>query len=908
MDWEKELIYDIEKEEDITEKVSSIFLNEDADRYNITFANTPEKIYPYKKDRILYIQGPKEIETKDFIFFKGKECLTNVKRILLFNDFVKIQYENGTRKSYNRGDILKVENLRNDAKVSEALKYLIDVSRDNEVESNESKEDPSFLEELLTKLEVREDSALAVFLREGVKPKEIEIVAPLIAPFSANESQIKSIWNGLRSQVSIIEGPPGTGKTQTILNIIANLLVRDKTVAVVSGNNEATQNVYEKMEKEGLAEFCAILGNKERRERFFSVEHTKERFENMPKPNIPSPDDETIRRLLKDAIVLYRANIKKAKIRAEIRELEVEKYANDSSFTGLKIAKIPRSFSKELSSSQCLRYADYIEKLYSREGPNLIKKIKMLMRFGLWPKRDFSSSNLVDYFQNRYYKEKLREDKECLKELVEKYTKSKETKAFKEFYLNSKKKLFDCLETKCKSLGDCDFDIQTYRNSSKFYNHFPVVLSTTHSIQYCTQKHRLFDYIIVDEASQVGLTSAVLALAACENVIIVGDSKQLPHVVPSNLEGALDCIREKYKLPNFIDYRKYSLLESIKARFGSSVPSTLLNEHYRCDPDIIGFCNKRFYNNSLVIQSVHKERRAIEIVECPSHSEHNRMNDMQATTIADEMLPQIENKKDVGIVAPYRNQVNLIQQKIGNNEILVDTVHKFQGKERSVMILSTTSDRTRFYDDPEHIDFLNNCNLINVAISRAKDKLFVVASEEALRQENTLINDFYKYCQYNLKDYGFEKSKITSVFDLMYSDYNKEQKAKLKTKVSKFDSENIIYDLLNKLCKSGEFGSISVLFNYPLRKIVDANLINDKADKAFVLHPNTHCDFVVYNLLDKSVRLVVEVDGKQHDLNLQKMRDARKDRVLSHAGIRIIRIETSSVKVEEKLRQALKSS
>ena len=686
------------------------------------------------------------------------------------------------------------------------------------------------------------------------------------------------------------------------------MLVRGKTVAVVSGNNEATQNVYEKMEKEGLAEFCAILGNKERRERFFSVEHTKERFENLPKPNVPSPDDETIRRLLKDAIVLYRTNIKKAKIRAEIRELEVEKYANDSSFTGLKIAKIPRSFSKELSSSQCLRYADYIEELYSRERPNLIKKIKVFMRFGLWPKKDFSASNLVDYFQNRYYKEKLREDKESLKELVEKYPKFKESEAFKEFYLNSKKRLFDCLETKCKSLENCDFDIQTYRNSSNFYNHFPIVLSTTHSIQYCTQKHRLFDYIIVDEASQVGLTSGVLALAACENAIIVGDSKQLPHVVPCNLEGALDCIREKYKLPDFIDYRKYSLFESIKARFGSSVPSTLLNEHYRCDPDIIGFCNKRFYNNSLVIQSVHKERRAIEIVECPSHSEHNRMNDMQATTIADEILPQIENKKDVGIVAPYRNQVNLIQQKIGNNEILVDTVHKFQGKERSVMILSTTSDRTRFYDDPEHIDFLNNCNLINVAISRAKDKLFVVASEEALRQENTLINDFYKYCQYNLKDYGFEKSKITSVFNLMYSDYNKEQKAKLKTKVSKFDSENIIYDLLDKLCRSGEFGSISVLFNYPLRKIVDANLINDKADKAFVLHPNTHCDFVVYNLLDKSVKLVVEVDGKQHDLSLQKMRDVRKDRVLSHAGINIIRIETSSVKVEEKLRQALKSS
>ncbi len=904
MDWEKELIYDIEKGKDITKTVSSISLNEDSTRYNIVFLDALEKTYSYKTDRILYLQDPKEIETNDFIFFKDKECLTNVKKALLFNDFLRIQYENGQLATYEWADIVKVKNLRNDAKVSEALNYLIEVaSKDKEVESTEPEEEPSFLENLLTKLEVREDSALAVFLREGAKPKEIKITEPLIAPFSANASQIKSTWNGLRSQISIIEGPPGTGKTQTILNIIANLLVRGKTVAVVSGNNEATQNVYEKMEKEGLAEFCAVLGNKEKREKFFSMEHTKEQFKNMPKLDIPSPEDEAVRRLLNDAIVLYKVNIKKAKIRAEIRELEVEKRANDNSFVGLKITKSPRNFSKELSSLQCLRYAAYIEGLYSRKIPNLIKKIKMLIKFGFWPKKDFSPSILFDYFQNRYYKEKLREDKECLKELVEKYPKYKEIEAFKAFYLSSKKRLFDSLKYKCENLENCDFDIQTYRNSAQFFNHFPVILSTTHSIQYCTQRHRLFDYIIVDEASQVGLTSGILALAASENAIIVGDSKQLPHVVPSKLEGALDCIRDKYKLPEFMDYRRYSLLESVKARFGSSVPNTLLNEHYRCDPDIIGFCNKRFYNNALVIQSEHKGERAIDIVECPSHSEHNRMNEMQATTIVDEILPQIGNKKETGVVAPYRNQVNLIQQKIGSKEILVDTVHKFQGKERSVMILSTTSDRTIFYDDPEHIDFLNNCNLINVAISRAKDKLFFIASEEALRQENTLINDFYKYCQYNLSDYGFEKSMVSSVFDLMYSDYNKEQ----KSKVSKFDSENIIYELLDKLCKSGEFGPISVLFNYPLRKIVDADLINDKVDKAFVLHPNTHCDFVVYNLLDKSVRLVVEVDGKQHDLSLQKMRDARKDRVLRLAGIRIIRIETTAVKVEEKIRLALKS-
>ena len=51
----------------------------------------------------------------------------------------------------------------------------------------------------------------------------------------------------MENQLSIIEGPPGTGKTQTILNIIANILMNGKTVQVVSNNNSAIQNVYEKL-------------------------------------------------------------------------------------------------------------------------------------------------------------------------------------------------------------------------------------------------------------------------------------------------------------------------------------------------------------------------------------------------------------------------------------------------------------------------------------------------------------------------------------------------------------------------------------------------------------------------------------------------------------------------------------
>lgn len=96
----------------------------------------------------------------------------------------------------------------------------------------------------------------------------------VIFPFGSNSSQTTAVKNALTNQVSIIEGPPGTGKTQTILNIIANLIIRGKTVEIVSNNNSVTENVYEKLCKYGYDFLVAPLGRKENRIKF--IENQKE--------------------------------------------------------------------------------------------------------------------------------------------------------------------------------------------------------------------------------------------------------------------------------------------------------------------------------------------------------------------------------------------------------------------------------------------------------------------------------------------------------------------------------------------------------------------------------------------------------------------------------------------------------
>lgn len=84
-----------------------------------------------------------------------------------------------------------------------------------------------------------------------------------IVSFGFNKSPYQAVKNALENQISVIQGPPGTGKTHTILNIIANILMQGKTVQIVSNNNAAIDNAYEKLAslKYNLNFIAAQLGN-----------------------------------------------------------------------------------------------------------------------------------------------------------------------------------------------------------------------------------------------------------------------------------------------------------------------------------------------------------------------------------------------------------------------------------------------------------------------------------------------------------------------------------------------------------------------------------------------------------------------------------------------------------------------
>jgi superfamily I DNA and/or RNA helicase len=153
----------------------------------------------------------------------------------------------------------------------------------------------------------------------------------------------------------------------------------------------------------------------------------------------------------------------------------------------------------------------------------------------------------------------------------------------------------------------------------------------------------------------------------------------------------------------------------------------LLREHYRCHPRIIGFCNKKFYNNELIVLTKQNDEDIPLTLYKTVEGNHARgtYNQRQIDVIEKEILPNID-KINIGIASPFRKQVSKLNDLFENDEeIVIDTVHKYQGREKNIMILSTVVDKEN--------DFVDNENLLNVAISRAVDKLFVVVSDRFSR-------------------------------------------------------------------------------------------------------------------------------------------------------------------------------
>ncbi len=399
------------------------------------------------------------------------------------------------------------------------------------------------------------------------------------------------------------------------------------------------------------------------------------------------------------------------------------------------------------------------------------------------------------------------------------------------------------------------------------------------------------------------VATGALALASAKNAVIVGDLKQLSNVIPENQRRLSEAVFQSYHITEGYNYAGNSFLKSICTVI-PDVPQTLLREHYRCHPKIIGFCNQKFYQNQLIIMTEDHEEADTLCVYRTAIGQHRRghINQRQIDVTKEEVLTELRDTApgNIGIIAPYRAQVKEFAEAMGNNGIEVDTVHKFQGREKDVIVLTTVDDEvTDFSDDP--------C-LLNVAISRAKKKLCLVVSENEQPADSN-VGDLVAYIEYH--NFVVRDSELHSVFDLLYQQYTEQRLAYLAKhkRVSEYDSENLMYAAICDMLRGMPDTLLNVICHQGVRMLLRNYEKLTGEEFRYATHPNIHIDFLIYNRITKAPVLAIEVDGFHYHKKGTKQaeHDLMKDEIFAKYGIPLLRLPTNGSDEIRKIKNVLKT-
>lgn len=285
-----------------------------------------------------------------------------------------------------------------------------------------------------------------------------------------------------------------------------------------------------------------------------------------------------------------------------------------------------------------------------------------------------------------------------------------------------------------------------------------VVCTTNSTAGSEIMQGRRFDLLVVDEATQATEPGTLISLVRGERVVLIGDHKQLPPTV-------LNEKAEKKGLSR-------SMFERMLDLHGREFWS-ILEVQYRMHEDIMGFSNQKFYNGRLkCAEQVQKHTlKDLDVVveddrcftdkalnpELPvvfldtssmeaeerslagSYSYDNPVEAEIVLDVLDEALKHSLQPEQIAVITPYKDQVDLLNHRNTVEELEINTVDGFQGREKEVVITSFVRSNHQ-----QNIGFLRDLRRLNVSLTRAKRKLIMVGDSSTI-SGHSLYADLINY-------------------------------------------------------------------------------------------------------------------------------------------------------------------
>lgn len=295
-----------------------------------------------------------------------------------------------------------------------------------------------------------------------------------------------------------------------------------------------------------------------------------------------------------------------------------------------------------------------------------------------------------------------------------------------------------------------DSEIIAHQNQGIIIGASPIALHTS------SAKNIEVDTLIIDEAGQLNILLATMAMISAKRYIFIGDIQQMQPIIKATT------------LPTVLN-------QSIMALLSNNNETCMLNISYRMNQKLVSFSSAYFYDNKLEVHQnnannkikIHQTNHNWDIINPDYAKVFVDINYSNTASVCEEealltsqlIQELIENgisPDDIAIVCPFKSQCRLISSKIRqtnqNVNILVDTVEKMQGQERDIIFYCWTISNHEYLEKIN--EFFFNPNRLNVAITRAKSKLITIGSSQLFHSkllesnENLkLYYDFYKSCK-----------------------------------------------------------------------------------------------------------------------------------------------------------------